>query len=163
MRLRSRLAQMLALLLVASSAHAQVGFDRPGSDYSNFVVRPADPALCASRCEREGRCRAWTFQYPTPDNPNGVCWLKNTVPTRTKAPCCVSGVRGAGVIEPRGGPVEYSIDRYGGDLRNSRITARTRPAMRARPRARPTANAAHGPTCGPATRGRRRAASSRIK
>ncbi len=109
---------MLALLLVASSAHAQVGFDRPGSDYSNFVVRPADPALCASRCEREGRCRAWTFQYPTPDNPNGVCWLKNTVPTRTKAPCCVSGVRGAGVIEPRGGPVEYSIDRYGGDLRN---------------------------------------------
>ena len=93
---------MLALLLVASSAHAQVGFDRPGSDYSNFVVRPADPALCASRCEREGRCRAWTFQYPTPDNPNGVCWLKNTVPTRTKAPCCVSGVRGAGVIEPRG-------------------------------------------------------------
>ena len=47
-----------------------------------------------------------------------MCWLKNTVPTRTKAPCCVSGVRGAGVIEPRGGPVEYSIDRYGGDLRN---------------------------------------------
>ena len=109
---------MLALLLVASSAHAQVGFDRPGADYSNFVVRPADPALCAARCEREGRCRAWTFQYPTADNPNGVCFLKHTVPTRTKAPYSVSGVRGAGVIEPRVEGVEISIDRPGGDLRN---------------------------------------------
>ena len=118
MRLRFGLAWMLALLLAVSSAQAQVGFDRLGSDYANFVVRPADPALCAARCEREGRCRAWSFQYPTADNPNGVCWLKNAVPPRTKAPFSVSGVRGAGVIEPRGGPIEYSIDRYGGDYRN---------------------------------------------
>ena len=27
-------------------------------------------------------------------------------------------MRGAGVIEPRGGPVEFSIDRYGGDYRH---------------------------------------------
>ena len=32
--------------------------------------------------------------------------------------CCVSGVRGAGVIEPRGGPIEFSIDRPGGDYRH---------------------------------------------
>jgi hypothetical protein len=32
--------------------------------------------------------------------------------------CCVSGVRGAGVIEPKRGPVEYSIDRTGGDFRH---------------------------------------------
>jgi PAN domain len=30
----------------------------------------------------------------------------------------VSGVRGAGVIEPRGGPIEFSIDRIGGDYRH---------------------------------------------
>ena len=97
---------------------AQVNFDRPGGDYSNFVITPADPALCATRCEREGRCRAWAFSYPTTGNPAGVCWLKNNVPPRVDAACCVSGVRGAGVIEPRGGPVEYSTDRYGGDYRN---------------------------------------------
>jgi hypothetical protein len=119
MRLLIWLVGMLALLLAASTPPlAQVGFDRPGADYVNFVVRLADPALCAARCEREGRCRAWTFQYPTADNPNGVCWLKSAVPARAEAPCCVSGVRGAGVIEPRGGPIEYSIDRYGGDYRN---------------------------------------------
>ena len=119
MRLLFWLAGVVALLVAASPRpHAQVGIDRPGADYLNFVVRPADPALCAARCEQEGRCRAWTFQYPTADNPNAICWLKSAVPQRVDGPCCVSGVRGAGVLEPRGGPVEYSIDRYGGDYRN---------------------------------------------
>ena len=95
-----------------------MGVDRPGGDYLNFEVRPADPAICAARCEREARCRAWTFAYPTPENPSGICWLKSGVPPRVQAPCCISGIRGAGVIEPRGGPLEYSIDRFGGDYRN---------------------------------------------
>ena len=30
----------------------------------------------------------------------------------------MSGVKGAGVLERKGGPVEFSIDRTGGDLRN---------------------------------------------
>ena len=98
-------------------ARAQVGYDRPGGDYASAVVRPADPALCAARCERDGRCRAWAFRYPSADNPTAVCWLKNQVPARVEDWCCVSGVRGAGVIEPRGA-IEFSIDRYGGDYRN---------------------------------------------
>ena len=32
--------------------------------------------------------------------------------------CCVSGVRGAGVIEPHNAAIESSIDRFGGDYRN---------------------------------------------
>ena len=32
-----------------------------------------------------------------------ACWLKNRVPPRVEDKCCVSGVRGAGVIEPRKG------------------------------------------------------------
>jgi PAN domain-containing protein len=32
--------------------------------------------------------------------------------------CCVSGVRGAGVVESRNGGVETSIDRPGGDYRS---------------------------------------------
>ena len=49
--------------------------------------------------------------------------MKSQVPARTEDKCCVSGVRGAGVIEPRKGPIEYSIDRVGGDYRNLDVTA----------------------------------------
>ena len=52
-----------------------------------------------------------------------MCWLKNTVPPRVPGSCCVSGVRGAGVIEPRSEGVENSIDRPGGDLRNFELKA----------------------------------------
>ena len=46
-----------------------------------------------------------------PRLPSGaVCWLKNNVPARTQSNCCVSGVRGAGVVEPRTG-AERSLDR----------------------------------------------------
>ena len=47
-----------------------------------------------------------------------MCWLKNSVPARIQDNCCVSGVRGAGVVEPRNDAVETSIDRWGGDYRN---------------------------------------------
>ena len=45
---------LTACFLLGSSAHAQVGFDRRGGDYTNFTVRGGDPAVCALRCEREG-------------------------------------------------------------------------------------------------------------
>jgi hypothetical protein len=111
---------LISFVAVASAApaHAQVNYDRRGGDYANFSVRPADPAVCAARCERDSRCRAWAFRYPTGDNPNGVCWLKSSVPQRSEDECCASGVRGAGVIEPRGEAIEFSIDRYGGDYRH---------------------------------------------
>ena len=58
-------AAMLAVALVAGTpARAQSGFDRPGGDYSNYFVRSGDPDACAARCERDGRCRAWSFSYP---------------------------------------------------------------------------------------------------
>jgi hypothetical protein len=40
------------------------------------------------------------------------------VPPRVADDCCVSGVRGAGVVEPRNTAIETSIDRLGGDYRN---------------------------------------------
>ena len=46
-----------------------------------------------------------------------MCWLKREVVPAKESSCCVSGVRGAGVIEPQAGAVEYSIDRFGGDYR----------------------------------------------
>ena len=99
-------------------AHAQANFDRPGSDYQSSPVPSGDPADCALVCERDRHCRAWSFNYPTDTAGGAVCWLKNSVPARVHDDCCVSGVRGAGVVEPRNGAVETSIDRFGGDYRS---------------------------------------------
>lgn len=105
------------LAVLASPAQAQLGFDRRGGDYTNFAIRGGDPAACAARCERDVRCRAWSFSFPRTATVPATCWLKNRVPARNEDQCCMSGVRGAGVIEPRRGAVEFSIDRLGGDLR----------------------------------------------
>src|SRR3979490_3026043 len=99
-------------------AQAPVYCDRPGSDYRSSPVPSGDPADCALVCERDRRCRAWSFNYPTDIAGGAVCWLKSNVPARIEDSCCVSGVRGAGVVEPRNGTIETSIDRFGGDYRN---------------------------------------------
>lgn len=98
-------------------AAAQLGYDRQGPAYLSFTVRPADPAACATRCERDGRCHAWSFSYPLTRAVVATCVLMRRVPPRVKDDCCVSGVRGAGIIEPQRGSTEYSIDRFGGDYR----------------------------------------------
>src|SRR5438874_13449600 len=85
----------------AALAQAQVGFDRPGGDYTSFPMRSGDPGQCAARCERDPRCRAWAFSYPSTESANAICWLKSKVTPRLASTCCVSGVRGTGVIEPR--------------------------------------------------------------
>jgi len=50
-----------------------------------------------------------------------MCWLKSSVPARVQDTCCVSGVRGAGVVEPRTGALETSIDRPGGDYKSFEV------------------------------------------
>jgi PAN domain-containing protein len=113
----------LAVVLAIGPAPAQTAFDRPGGDYFNSPVVSGDPEDCALLCERDRKCRAWSFSYPDIEGGKALCWLKNTVPPRTPANCCISGVRGAGVIEPRVEGVETSIDRPGGDLRNFELKA----------------------------------------
>jgi hypothetical protein len=103
---------------IRAPALAQANFDRPGGDYLSAPVTSGDPAECALVCERDRRCRAWTFSYPT-DLANGaVCWLKSNVPARVQSDCCVTGVRGAGVVERRNEAIETSIDRFGGDYKS---------------------------------------------
>jgi hypothetical protein len=107
----------LAAAGLSAPAQAQSGFDRRGGDYTSFQVKGGDPAVCAARCERDARCRAWSFSYPRTETALAICWLKAQVPPRLEDKCCVSGVRGAGVDEPHRGAVEFSIDRLGGDYR----------------------------------------------
>lgn len=120
------MAMMVAAMLLtlsASAVFAQANFDRPGSDYARRRVPSGDPVVCALTCERDRRCRAWSFSYPA-NNPDGaVCWLKNGVPPRVQSNCCITGVRGAGVVEPRNKTLEIAIDRLGGDYRNLTVAA----------------------------------------
>ena len=116
----------LAFAAIAiAPARAQSGFDRPGGDYARFTVPSGDPAVCAARCDRDARCRAWTFSYPGTAAIGGsnsaTCWLKNQVRPLQENSCCVSGVKGGGVVETRAGPIENAIDRYGGDYRQFEI------------------------------------------
>ena len=113
-------ALLAAVVLNAGRVHAQVNFDRPGGDYQRIAAPSGDPAACALLCERDRRCRAWSFNYPREGDgtDNVACWLKNTVPPRVDSPNTVSGVRGAGVVERRNSNIETSIDRFGGDYRS---------------------------------------------
>jgi hypothetical protein len=109
------LACIAAVVGAPRQALAQANSDRPGGDYLNAPVPSGDPEDCALMCERDRRCRAWSFSYPTDPAIGAVCWLKSTVPAPVADNCCVSGVRGAGVVEPKSGATEISIDRPGGD------------------------------------------------
>jgi PAN domain len=119
--MRARILGLAACLFAAipiAIAAAQSGFDRPGGDYASAPVPSGDPAVCATRCEHDKSCRSWSFSYPSVAGAPAMCQLKREVVPRTPASCCVSGVRGAGVIEPQLGELEYSIDRVGGDYRS---------------------------------------------
>jgi hypothetical protein len=110
------------LLADVGPAAAQVNFDRPGNDYTRIAIPSGDPADCALTCERDRKCKAWSFSYPTANSHGAVCRLKSTVPPRTESACCVSGVRGAGVVEPRNSRLENATDRLGGDYRNLAVS-----------------------------------------
>ena len=114
---------LLSLVVWVQPSLAQTAFDRPGGDYLSTQIPSGDPEDCALLCERDRRCRSWTFSYPDIAGGAALCWLKNTVPPRVPESCCVSGVRGAGVVEPRVAGVENSIDRPGGDYRNLELKA----------------------------------------
>ena len=102
-----------------------------------FAMRSGDPAQCAARCERDGRCRAWAFSYPATEDANAVCWLKSRVTPRVEAACCVSGVRGTGVIEPKSGATEFGDRPLRRRLPALRCSGRTeRQELRSRLRSR---------------------------
>lgn len=121
--LRTGLTVLFFFALIPQPGYAQANFDRPGSDYARAPVQSGDPADCALICERDRKCRAWSFNYPTDGAAGAACWLKSAVPPRVQSSCCVSGVRGAGVVEPRNSNFEVAIDRLGGDYRSVEVEA----------------------------------------
>ena len=73
---RAWLLTLICLVAVGATqtAHGQANSDRPGGDYLSAPVPSGDPEDCALMCERDRRCRAWTFSYPTDPAIGAVCW-----------------------------------------------------------------------------------------
>lgn len=77
----------------AQNSSYEYGIDRQGWDYDHFPLSAPNPDLCASRCQQESQCRAWTYVKPGYQGPEPMCWLKNSVPPQIKgADFAVSGV-----------------------------------------------------------------------
>lgn len=57
--------------------------DRPGTDLASGPQPSANE--CAAACQRDGRCRAFTYYQ-------GNCWLKDSVPAAAPLPGATSGV-----------------------------------------------------------------------
>jgi len=113
------LALVLGLMLPGAVAQAQemeVGFDRPGGDYSDMDLVKADPALCRSACEKEARCLAWTYLAPSAPGEAARCFLKSEVTDQAENEQCTSGVRRAGIADKAG--LEPNTNRPGGDFRD---------------------------------------------
>ena len=88
---------LIAIFLLFSSFNTY-GYDRLGSDYANPLV--SIPTDCATLCDRDPKCKSWTFVKPPLKHPTSpVCFLKDAVPApsfNTTCPSnaeCLSGVK----------------------------------------------------------------------
>lgn len=86
--------------------------NRAGSDYDNFDLPKADPNLCADACEKDRKCRAYTYVKPGVQGNNARCWLKDSVPSASRSNCCVSGVKNSPL------PQEFNANLPGSDYDN---------------------------------------------
>lgn len=76
-----------------AEARYEDGTWRPGGDLRTFDLPQGGPEACATACEKEPGCYA--YSYTKPDYAShgvGQCALKHNVPTASKSACCVSGV-----------------------------------------------------------------------
>jgi hypothetical protein len=96
-------AEASPLLMLAAGA-LEVDIDRPGMDYQNFDLPAPDPAPCRAACEKDGRCRAFTYVKPGNQGPNARCWLKTAIPEPRPNACCISGIKEGSVAEPLAPP-----------------------------------------------------------
>ena len=72
----------------------EVGIDRLGGDYKSFNLPYPDYRLCQKACEKDRKCKAWTYVKPfTIQGPIPKCWLKSQVPNPIHNSACISGVK----------------------------------------------------------------------
>jgi hypothetical protein len=81
--------------LAATFGPSEQNTDRPGMNYKNFDLRTTDQSICANRCAKDEKCRAWTYVKPGVQGPRARCWLKSGVPPAVANNCCISAVKSA--------------------------------------------------------------------
>ena len=98
-----KLFVVLSLLLLSSVSIAQQALvslepdtDRPGNNYLNVDLAEPDVDLCLEACQKDPRCKAFTYVKPGVQGPKARCWLKDAVPPAKSSSCCISGVKTAG-------------------------------------------------------------------
>ena len=67
--------------------------DRPGHDYKNFDLPEPRPEICRDACQRDVRCRAFTYISPGIQDSKPHCWLKEKASRPLPAKGMVSGVK----------------------------------------------------------------------
>jgi hypothetical protein len=91
----------LAQFVFAAPAFAltvEVDTARFGATYTRF--EPIDVSACAQACAGDPRCLAWTVVAAGLQGPRAICELKAAPAPASASPCCVSGLKGAG-LPPR--------------------------------------------------------------
>jgi len=73
----------------------EYGVDRYGSDFERISMETSDPALCMKYCLEVSGCMAFTYVKPGEQEPNAVCYLKNSIPDPSEYDACVSGIKDA--------------------------------------------------------------------
>ncbi|WP_456324772.1 PAN domain-containing protein [Desulfonauticus submarinus] len=81
---------------IANAAGYEYNVDRPGYDYKNFNLTENNPALCKDACDKDSRCKAWTFVKPGYQGSSPRCWLKYKVSNPVSNKFTISGVKNSG-------------------------------------------------------------------
>ncbi len=94
--------------------------DRAGRDYKRFWLSGTSrhPKFCEEACIEDARCSAWTYVKPGVQGPAAVCWLKKSVPSKSRNTSTTSGV--VHTVEP-------GVDRPGGDYKSVDLSLRAQP------------------------------------
>ncbi len=98
-RLASFFRPIAVLALFAPAAAMAAGMsdtDLPGGDYRSFELISPVPSFCQKVCEKDSRCRGWTFSWPGKRGKRAKCFLKDKVAEKKSDTCCVSGLKGSG-------------------------------------------------------------------
>lgn len=68
------------------------GFGYKGNDFRDFATAREDWQSCASQCDEDGSCKAWSLYSPMGDA-RSYCWMKNAVGALEPAFNTVSGLK----------------------------------------------------------------------
>jgi hypothetical protein len=91
-RLLAALVMLVLGTVAATAASQEPNTNRPGGDFTSVEIRRPAPEACASLCQGNAQCFAWTYVKPGIQGRRARCWLKNRIPAAVPDACCTSGV-----------------------------------------------------------------------